>query len=316
MTCYNAASTIEESVRSVIAQTFTDWELVLIDNCSTDRSMEIVRAIADPRIKITQLDRNHGRTPALNIGLGKARGDYLAILDADDISVPQRFALQVDCLRANPQVVAVASWYRNIDGTGRVLTEVAIPTTNVDLVRRLASNCPFMNSAMMFKTELTREVGGYDESFQYSQDLALWLGLASLGEFRSIPEFLTSIRQSPSSLTNVAHFGMARTRDAYVLYRRAQKLDGLRLIDRLRGMRTIGLYGLLYSWRSLREGSVLRAIGLLIANFWAIPLALFDICFVSAGAETRWIAADRSTARNANYRSLRVVVFVAVFARG
>ncbi|MFM7828690.1 MAG: glycosyltransferase family 2 protein, partial [Actinomycetota bacterium] len=109
MTCYNAASTIEESVRSVIAQTFTDWELVLVDNCSTDGSMNIVRSIADPRVKITQLARNHGRTPALNIGLGKARGEYLAILDADDISAPHRFALQVECLQANPRVVAVAS---------------------------------------------------------------------------------------------------------------------------------------------------------------------------------------------------------------
>jgi hypothetical protein len=277
MTCYNAASTIEESVRSVIAQTFTDWELVLVDNCSTDGSMDIVRSIADPRVKITQLDRNHGRTPALNIGLGKARGEYLAILDADDISAPHRFALQVECLQANSGVVAVASWYQNIDSKGKMVNEVVIPTTNLELVRKLASNCPFMNSAMMFKTEPTREVGGYDESFQYSQDLALWLGLASLGEFRSIPEFLTSIRLSPTSLTNVAHFGMARTHDAYVLYRRAQKLDGLRPVDRLRGMRTIGLYGLLYSWRSLREGSVVRAAGLLIANFWAIPLALFEL---------------------------------------
>ncbi|MFM8000941.1 MAG: hypothetical protein ACKPAJ_00795, partial [Actinomycetota bacterium] len=170
----------------------------------------------------------------------------------------------------------MASWYQNIDSKGKMVNEVVIPATNMELGRKLASNCPFMNSAMMFKIEPTREVGGYDESFQYSQDLALWLGLASLGEFRSIPEFLTSIRLSPTSLTNVAHFGMARTHDAYVLYRRAQKLDGLRPVDRLRGMRTIGLYGLLYSWRSLREGSVVRAVGLLIANFWAIPLALFD----------------------------------------
>jgi hypothetical protein len=65
--------------------------------------------------------------------------------------------------------------------------------------------------------------------------------------------------------------------DAYVLYRRAQGLEGLRVIDRLKGMRTIGLYGLLYAWRSLRAGNVVRAIGLTITNFWAIPLAIIEL---------------------------------------
>ncbi len=94
----------------------------------------------------------------------------------------------------------------------------------------------------------------------------------------SLPKFLT--RYSPDSqhlLQNAPHFGLARTHDAYVLYRRAQGLEGLRVIDRLKGMRTIGLYGLLYAWRSLRAGNVVRAIGLIITNFWAIPLAIIEL---------------------------------------
>jgi hypothetical protein len=103
------------------------------------------------------------------------------------------------------------------------------------------------------------------------------LGLATLGEFAILPKFLTSIRLTATSLTNAPHFGLARTHDAYVLYRRAQGLDGLRVIDRLKGMRTIGLYGLLYAWLSLRAGNVVRAIGLIITNFWAIPLAIIEL---------------------------------------
>ena len=104
MTCFNAASTIEESVRSVLAQTFTDFELVLVDNCSTDESISIVQRLADPRIRIIALDKNHGRTPALNIALNNARGQYIAILDADDTSTTVRFRLQVDCLDQNPNL--------------------------------------------------------------------------------------------------------------------------------------------------------------------------------------------------------------------
>ena len=206
MTCYNAASTIEESVRSVIAQTFSNWELVLVDNCSTDDSMAIVRQIGDARIRITQLESNHGRTPALNIGLNNARGEYLAILDADDLSTPDRLQLQVDCLDNNPNLVLVASWYRNINSGGELINEVKTPTQHLDLVRVLASNCPFMNSAVMFRTEAAKRLGGYNETFQYSQDLDLWLGLATLGEFAILPKFLTSIRLTATSLTNAPHF--------------------------------------------------------------------------------------------------------------
>ncbi len=121
MTCYNAAPTIEESVRSVLAQTFVDFELVLVDNCSTDDSMSIVRKIVDQRIRIVALDKNHGRTPALNIALNNARGQYIAILDADDTAAAERFRLQVDCLDQNSELVLVASWYRNIDASGTLI---------------------------------------------------------------------------------------------------------------------------------------------------------------------------------------------------
>ena len=277
MTCYNAASTIEESVRSVLAQTFTDFELVLVDNCSTDESLSIVQRLADPRIRIIALDKNHGRTPALNIALNNAHGQYIAILDADDTSTADRFQLQVDCLDQNSELVLVASWYRNVDSSGKTINEVQTPMKHLNVIRRLASNCPFMNSAAMFRAESIRVLGGYDETFAYSQDLALWLGLATLGKFEILPNFLTNIRLTLTSLTNLPSYGFARTHDAYVLYKRAQGLEGLRVIDRLRGQRTIGLYGLLYAWRSLRAGKVLRAIGLTITNFWAIPIAFVEL---------------------------------------
>ena len=284
MTCYNAASTVEESVRSILAQTFANFELVLVDNCSTDDSMSIVRKIGDSRIRIVALDKNHGRTPALNIALNNARGEYIAILDADDITTADRLQLQVDRLDQNTKLVLVASWYRNIDASGNLINEVKTPTDHLEVVRRLASNCPFMNSAVMFKSESIRSLGGYDETFAYSQDLALWLGLATLGEFEILPKFLTSIRLTATSLTNIPSFGLARTHDAYVLYKRAQGLEGLRAIDRLRGQRTIGLYGLLYAWRSLRAGNVVRALGLTIANLWAIPLAIVELLRKTLGS--------------------------------
>ena len=277
MTCYNAASTIEESVRSVIAQTFTNWELVLVDNCSTDDSMAIVRQIGDARIRITQLESNHGRTPALNFGLNNARGEYLAILDADDLSTPDRLQLQVDCLDNNPNLVLVASWYRNINSDGKLINEVKTPTQHLDIIRRLALDNVIVNSSSMFRLASAKAVGGYEVEFSYAQDFALLLALSQTGKFAITPKFITDIRRTSDSLSSISTGSLSLASDCYALYRRAQGLEGLRVIDRLKGMRTIGLYGLLYAWRSLRAGNAVRAIGLTITNFWAIPLAIIEL---------------------------------------
>ena len=277
MTCYNAASTIEESVRSVLAQTFADFELVLVDNCSTDESLSIVRRLADPRIRIIAFDKNHGRTPALNIALNNARGQYIAILDADDTSTADRFQLQVDCLYQNSELVLVASWYRNVDSSGKIIDEARPPTSHLKIIQRLASDNPIVNSATMFRLSSATSVGGYDPKFHYSQDFALWLQLAQIGKLQILGKFLCDIRRVNTSLSGVASRGVSLSGEGYELYKRAQGLEGLRVIDRLRGQRTIGLYGLLYAWRSLQSGKVLRAIGLTITNFWAIPIAFVEL---------------------------------------
>ncbi len=284
MTCFNAGSTIGSSARSIITQTFTDWELIVVDNCSTDDSLVVVKNLNDNRIRIVALETNQGRTPALKIALEAARGEFIAILDADDISDPQRLLLQTEFLDKNKSVVVVGSWYRNINSDGELINEVHTPTKSIDVVRRLASDNPIVNSSAMFRAESARTVGGYDQRYLYSQDFALWLALATIGEFAILPKFLADIRRVQSSLSAISSNSLILTRDGYELYRQAQNLSGLNLLAKLRGWRTIGLYGLLFSWRSLQAGNMVRALGLLLQNLWALPLAIFELlrkCFNS-----------------------------------
>ena len=268
---------MQESINSIIAQTFTDWELVLVDNCSTDNSLTVVKDLHEDRIRIIALDKNHGRTPALAIALENARAEFVAILDADDISSRDRLQQQFDFLTNNKNIVAVGSWYRNINQHGDLINEVQTPTTSLDVVRRMASNNPIVNSSAMFRAESARAVGGYDQKYLYAQDFALWLALASIGELAILPEFLTNIRRVTSSLSSISSNGLILTADNYGLYRQAQNLSGLAFLDRLRGKRTVGLYGLLYAWRSLQARNIVRALGLLIQNFWALPLVVFEL---------------------------------------
>ena len=277
MTCYNAASTIQESVNSIIGQTFTNWELVVVDNCSTDDSLTVVKNLDDDRIKIIALDKNHGRTPALAIALENARADFVAILDADDISSQDRLQQQFDFLTNNPNILVVGSWYRNIDQHGNLINEVKTPTASVNVMRQMASDNPIVNSSAMFRAESARAVGGYNQKYLYAQDFALWLALAKVGEFAILPKFLTDIRRVTSSLSSISSNNLILTADNYELYRQAQNLSGLTLLDKLHGKRTVGLYGLLYAWRSLQSRKIVRAFGLLIQNFWALPLVTFEL---------------------------------------
>ena len=277
MTCYNAASTIHQSVNSIIGQTFTNWELVVVDNCSTDDSLTVVKNLDDDRIKIIALDKNHGRTPALAIALENARADFVAILDADDISSQDRLQQQFDFLTNNPNILVVGSWYRNIDQHGNLINEVKTPTASVDVMRQMASDNPIVNSSAMFRAESARAVGGYNQKYLYAQDFALWLALAKVGEFAILPKFLTDIRRVTSSLSSISSNNLILTADNYELYRQAQNLSGLTLLDKLHGKRTVGLYGLLYAWRSLQSRKIVRAFGLLIQNLWALPLVAFEL---------------------------------------
>jgi glycosyltransferase involved in cell wall biosynthesis len=277
MTCYNAASTIEESVRSVLAQTFTDFELVLVDDLSSDNSIALIEKISDPRIKIKKLATRHRRTKALNQGFNLCRGKYVSVLDADDIADPTRFSKQVNFLEDNPKIVAVGTWFTNINENGELISRSEFKTTSSDIRRSLAFNSVLVHSSMMYRRSVANLQGGYLEDFDYAQDFALWIALAEIGDIGAIPEQLTKIRRLANSMTSGKDYSINLVRDSYILYKRAQGLEGLRVIDRLRGQRTIGLYGLLYAWRSLRAGKVLRAIGLVITNFWAIPIAFVEL---------------------------------------
>ena len=277
MTCYNAASTIEESVRSVLAQTFTDFELVLVDDLSSDNSIALIEKISDPRIKIKKLVTRHRRTKALNQGLQICSGEFIAVLDADDIAYPTRFAKQISFLEENPKLVAVGTWFTNINEKGELISRSEFKTTSSDIRRSLAFNSVLVHSSMMYRRSVANLQGGYLEDFDYAQDFALWIALAEIGDIGAIPEQLTKIRRLANSMTSGKDYSINLVRDSYLLYKRAQGLDGLRVIDLLRGQRTIGLYGLLYAWRSLRAGKVLRAIGLTITNFWAIPIAFVEL---------------------------------------
>jgi GT2 family glycosyltransferase len=184
-----------EAVDSVLVQTMSDLELIIVDDASTDRTPEIVAnsARCDSRIRpINQL--KSGLAAALNRGFAEARAPFLARLDADDIAKPQRIQRQFEYLDRHPGVALLGTWAETIDGQGRVIGYRKPAVKHDELVRILVNNNPLIHSSIMLRTELARKAGLYRRAFEAAEDYDLWLRIDEIGRVEVLPEFLVQYR--------------------------------------------------------------------------------------------------------------------------
>jgi hypothetical protein len=196
MSVHNGEQFLPEALDSILRQTFADFELLAFDDCSTDGSLAILQsyARADARVHVVENQRNLGLTKTLNTGLAMARAPYVARMDADDVSLPLRFAKQIEFLESNPQVEVVGTWADVIDGAGRHVETMQPPGTNAQIQKQLlVSNC-LVHPSVMFRTAAVRAVGGYSEQLRYSQDYELWLRLAERCELENLQQVLLKYR--------------------------------------------------------------------------------------------------------------------------
>jgi glycosyltransferase involved in cell wall biosynthesis len=204
MPVYNAEHYVAEAVRSVLDQSFTDFEFLILDDGSTDGSLRILQEYAarDPRIRVIARP-NTGIVGALNDLLAEARGELIARMDADDICRPDRFARQVALLRDHPEIVAVGGAIQEIDERGRILTD--FPAVFGDAViqdQLLAGRNVFAHSAMMLRREAMEQVGRYRPEMQHAEDLDLWLRLGEVGQLENLPEVVLQVRVHPLSVSS------------------------------------------------------------------------------------------------------------------
>jgi glycosyltransferase involved in cell wall biosynthesis len=201
MAVHNAAPFIHESVSSILAQSYSNFELLVVDDGCTDESVAIIEAFADPRIRVVHNDRNLGLTRSLNRGLAESPAPLVARQDADDVCHRDRLALQVAYLQANPEIAVVGSWYRKIGATGDVLGERELPTEPVQLAWAMLFYCPLVHSAAMFRRADVAAVAGYDERFEYAQDYDLWSRLSRHRRLANLPQALVDYRQGSGTMT-------------------------------------------------------------------------------------------------------------------
>lgn len=201
---HNGGAFLAEAVDSVLAQTYRDFELLIVDDASTDGA--IARLRADSRIRVVRNERNLGQVPSLNLGLAEARGSYIARLDADDAMRPTRLERQVAILDAEPAVGLVGTWMEVVDETGRRWGELRGELGDYAdfVIAVLANHFPFGHPALMYRREEVRALGGYDAKLAPSEDKDLYRRLAlARREARVVAEPLTRYRRHAAQLSQV-----------------------------------------------------------------------------------------------------------------
>ena len=197
MTAYNSEGTIRSSIRSILRQTFTDFELLVVDDGSRDGTAGVVSGIGDRRIRLVRLPENLGVCGASNAGLAEAKAPLIARMDSDDWSLPGRLEAQWRFFRENPGVDVVGTAVITLDeirGEEYVRTH---PTDHGDIRAALALYIPFSHSGVAYRRDAIRGIGGYSEAWDGVEDLELWIRAAGAGlRFANLPEPLHVYRIS------------------------------------------------------------------------------------------------------------------------
>lgn len=272
MSVLNGSDFLRPAVDSVLAQTFADFEFIIIDNASTDDTPEILDSYADPRIVRMRNDRVLSLTQSLNKGLQAARGTYIARLDADDVAAPERLVRQVAFLGSDPDVLLIGSGATVIDETGRKIGEVNPPQTSNAIYDALAYSNPFVHSATMFRRDAALAAGGYPETYVYAQDLALWLKLAAHGRLGMVSERLVELREHSRQATQSPSLAITRHREAIAIFTKAQKLPGLSAEAQRRGRIHLATLHCLLAGALLTSRQLPQAIAALLHGLYLAPM--------------------------------------------
>ena len=223
MPVYNAERYLAQAIDSIINQSFTDWELIIINDGSTDQSKSIIESYNDPRIKHYENEANLKLIKTLNKGIGLCTGEYIARMDSDDISQPERLQIQVDFLDKHPSYVMCGTTARVVDNGGKKIGEIRNLKRNNFLQINLLFSNPFVHPSVVIRRKAL-ENNHYDEYFKHIEDYELWCRVALEGKIANICKDLILYRWHSSNVS-VVHNDMQMLLKNEVVKQQLQELD-------------------------------------------------------------------------------------------
>lgn len=206
MSVYNEENTVENAILSILKQTYSFWELIVVDDCSADNTRNIIEkyCIIDKRVKLIQNKKNRGLAYSLNKAIYHSKGQFIARMDGDDFSLPQRFEEQVKFLNENENIMVLGSsaFYSSKHGfSGK---KINVPKCHKKIMRCIFKKNPFIHPSVMVRREFYLKTGGYDIKMRRAQDYDLWLRGRFVGQYHNLQTPLLVYNfQRKSSIRNI-----------------------------------------------------------------------------------------------------------------
>ncbi len=220
---YNRAELLPFAVKSALCQTFEDFELLILDDASTDSTHEAVSPfLKDPRVRLITHPENVGITENRNYGLSIAKGEFIAMLDSDDVWLDEcKLKRQVELLDVHAECGIVGTFAKKINKDGAVIGEIIYKAADSSIRRNMMGRNQFTQSSVLLRKSVLDSVGWYDENIPIWEDYELWLRIGTMFKLRNIPEFLTGYRIHG---TNASHESKEKSIKAYeMIYRLYRK---------------------------------------------------------------------------------------------
>lgn len=210
---YNERNFISDAIKSVLSQTFEDWELIVMDDASTDNSVEIIRSFMarDRRIILHQAKTNLGLVANLNRAIAMAQGEFLARIDGDDEwGSPNKLSDQINFFKTNPEAVLVGTNALLINLQGKKIGTLKHPSTHKQIINRLGTSNCFIHTSVLMKKDAVLAVGGYKSEALYAEDYDLWLRLGLVGKLANLEGFYVNYRHNPSGISQTHSLAQMR----------------------------------------------------------------------------------------------------------
>jgi glycosyltransferase involved in cell wall biosynthesis len=227
MSVHNGEEFLAPAIDSILKQTYSNFEFLIVDDASNDNTLGLLEAIDDPRLRLITLNKNLGLADALNIASANASGDLIARMDADDISEPDRFNLQVDFLSKHPEVGLLGTACSLIDSAGLIIGSQTVLTDNDEIQERLLYDNQFCHPSVMIRSILLKNVGGYRNiGGRFAQDYDLWLRISEKSKMMNLEQRLLRYRIHDNQVSISKLEAQARTAELYRILAMQRRLDG------------------------------------------------------------------------------------------
>ncbi len=205
MPVYNGGKYLKQSLKSILNQTYKNFELIVVNDGSTDSTAKILTTINDKRLKIIHNIYNVGVAKSLNRGLKIAKGDYIARCDSDDINFKKRFKIQIDFLDKHLSYALVGSNAMLIDEKGKKIKKTSLPATDSQIRKKILFRNPILHPAVVYRKKLMNKTINYREMFNGAEDYDLWFRLLKIGKAYNFKDSLIKHRIHKDIVTKKFH---------------------------------------------------------------------------------------------------------------